>query len=247
MLIGLLILRLPLLTGLGTFVHPGPEWLLPAFEGGTYILTALLLVWERDRLALFHVDGWALAIYVGAPLLALVNREFFLLSRVQVGCVAFLLLAFIVTRPKLPNMRSHTVIWIGVGVGIALGLFNALCLQWRAGAALRPALDLSILPGQILIQTTRAAAFEEPLFRAFLWGYLKLAGWKDRPIWLLQAALFWLGHLYYFAGNPISFWVVVPTGGLVIGWVAWRTRSMGASMLTHGLGNAIGILGNFHW
>lgn len=250
LLTGLLILRLPLLTSVGMLLPPAANWALPAYEWGTYILTTLLIIWERDRLELFHIDGWALAIFIGAPVAALLVPRYASLVWLQVACVAALLVAFLFTRPHLPKFRSHTVIWTGVAVGVALGLFYIFCGQWRAGAALRPAGTLAVLvhlPSDILLQIFRAASLEEPLFRAFLWGYLKLAGWKDRWIWLLQAGLFWLGHLYYLGPNPVSFWIVVPLGGLVIGWVAWRTRSIGASMLTHGLGNALGALGNLRW
>jgi len=56
---------------------------------------------------------------------------------------------------------------------------------------------------------------------------------------LFQAGLFIFGHLYYFNTYPISFWVVVPTGALVLGLVAWRSRSIATSMATHAAMNAL--------
>jgi len=46
---GLLFLRLPFLGGIALFATP--NWLDPAFQIGTYLLTAGLIWWERDPIA----------------------------------------------------------------------------------------------------------------------------------------------------------------------------------------------------
>jgi len=38
---------------------------------------------------------------------------------------------------------------------------------------------------------------------------LRKAGWKELWIWVFQAALFVLGHIYYLTKFPISFFVIV--------------------------------------
>ena len=62
LLAGLLFLRLPFLAGIILFTRPG--WLEPAFQIGTYLLTACLIWWERDRLTDFHIDILALGIII---------------------------------------------------------------------------------------------------------------------------------------------------------------------------------------
>ena len=86
-----------------------------------------------------------------------------------------------------------------------------------------------------------AAATEEPLFRGFLWGHLRLAGWREGWIWLFQALLFMLGHIYYLPQLPVSFWVIVPLGGLIQGLLVWKSRTIVASMAAHGLSNVLSI------
>jgi membrane protease YdiL (CAAX protease family) len=85
-----------------------------------------------------------------------------------------------------------------------------------------------------------AAVTEEPLFRGFLWGYLRKSGWKEIWIWLTQAGLFALGHIYYLNKAPLSFGIIVPVGALVMGLFAWRSRSIATSMAAHGAMNALG-------
>jgi membrane protease YdiL (CAAX protease family) len=80
---------------------------------------------------------------------------------------------------------------------------------------------------------------KEPFFRGFLWGSLRKTGLKDIWIWLAQAGLFWLGHAYALLYTPFSFWLIVPVGGLVLGLLAWRSRSIAPSMVAHGLANGL--------
>jgi membrane protease YdiL (CAAX protease family) len=100
---------------------------------------------------------------------------------------------------------------------------------------------MRVLPS-IVYQLGYAAAYEEPIFRGLLWGYLRLKGWKDAWILLLQAGLFWLGHSYYIGKAPFSFWVLLPAAGLLFGLLAWRSRSIATSMAAHGVINGTGML-----
>ena len=97
-----------------------------------------------------------------------------------------------------------------------------------------PPFDLNILIVQgFVYQLGYAAISEEPLFRGFLWGFLRKAGWREIWIWVFQAGLFWVGHIYYFGKLPVSFWLVVPAGGLMLGLLAWRSLSIATSMAAH--------------
>ncbi|CAG0930278.1 hypothetical protein TFLX_01635 [Thermoflexales bacterium] len=91
-----------------------------------------------------------------------------------------------------------------------------------------------------IYQLGYAAVSEEPLFRGFLWGYLRKLKCPEKWIWLFQTGLFMLGHIYYVTNAPVSFWIIVPVGGLVTGWLAWRSRSIATSMAAHGALNALG-------
>ncbi|CAG0930280.1 hypothetical protein TFLX_01636 [Thermoflexales bacterium] len=62
LLAGLLFLRLPFLAGIASLSKP--DWLAPIFQVGTYLLTACLIWWERERLADFHIDALAIAIII---------------------------------------------------------------------------------------------------------------------------------------------------------------------------------------
>jgi len=80
--------------------------------------------------------------------------------------------------------------------------------------------------------------FEEPLFRGFLWGYLRQARWKNGTILIFQAALFTLGHVYHLREEALGPWLLrMLLPSLLLGFVAWRAQSITASMVTHGFLN----------
>jgi membrane protease YdiL (CAAX protease family) len=86
---------------------------------------------------------------------------------------------------------------------------------------------------------TTAAVLEEPLFRGFLWGYLRRWHWPNVLIWLFQAALFTLGHIYYLKEEAFVPWLIrMMLPALLIGFIAWQARSIFAGMVTHGVFNA---------
>ncbi|MDD5370609.1 MAG: CPBP family intramembrane metalloprotease [Anaerolineaceae bacterium] len=92
----------------------------------------------------------------------------------------------------------------------------------------------------IFYQLGYAAVSEEPIFRGFLWGYLRKSGYREVWIWLFIAGLFVLAHLNYLKTAPILFGFTVPLSALVLGWLAWRSRSNATSMVAHGVMNGLG-------
>jgi len=241
------------------------EWAAPVFEIGTYFLTALAIWWERDRLRDFHIDRLAFAIIVvGKPLELLFYRlslpfESPLRSPVYwlyIPISLSLASGFFIQRWKSQKSTRKNWIWLlaGIYVGVTLGVLLGFPLRSQLvpqRVTYLPFTSLFSLPLKLLIflpfqQMLYAGIAEEPFFRGLLWGALRKAGWKDWWVWLLQAGLFWLGHLYYFGKYPWSFWVIVPMSGLVLGWLAWRSRSIATSMCAHGCLNGFGQIVAFY-
>ena len=248
--IGLLILiRLPLETGLPLIWHDLPGWLNPIFEICSYLIVAFLIWWERSDLAAFHLDSLAVWIILlakpaqtiilkiwGFPsLLAFpqpLSWSFFLIALA-------LLVALLLDRqaPGWPKGKSLAWFLAGGLFGIVANILVSLAMiAW---------LDFPVPPDpgkrallSPLYQLGYAAVSEEPLFRAFLWGALRKAGWRDGRICLLQAALFALGHLHLLvlpqAALNLS---IVFAFALVLGWLAWRSRTIATSMAFHALWN----------
>ena len=190
----LLFLRIPLLAGVATFweQEQAQTWAYILYAVGTYLLSAFLIWWERDRLRAFWIDLAGAIVFMcqfymfpfGIGLFAAMRR-----SQAR----------FPAPAPDLPR-------WMLTGA--LLGILSSIFMiqthlfppQERAAA---PA-GLGFLFGVVLIQMVNAAVWEEPLFRGFLWGYLRLAGWKNGWIWLFQALLFTAAHCYYLRTNRLA-------------------------------------------
>ncbi|MBI4672316.1 MAG: CPBP family intramembrane metalloprotease [Chloroflexi bacterium] len=253
LLLGLLFLRLPFAAGIRFLGER--DWVYPVFEIGTYALTAALIWWERERLADFHIGQlsvWIIIIFkpLETIILRFEGRAFPLafpsVPSLIIWMIAITLAAFLwKTRPNLKKANFATYLWFAVGleVGILMAILFAIPESFQIDPSPLGKTWVSFLlvvpiARDLVYQMGYAAVSEEPLFRGFLWGYLRKMGWKDVWIWLFQALLFTLAHVYYINRFPLSFWFIVPIGALVLGLLAWRSRTIATSMAAHSAVNA---------
>lgn len=122
-----------------------------------------------------------------------------------------------------------------------------------SGSMIAPFLGASPSPeniARILIYGFLSTGFpEELLFRGLIAGsiFRRLAFWKANVI---QAAIFTLPHFLILFIAP-SLWplvICVPFGlGLLLGWLRYRSGSIGPSVLVHALGNMAGAFAVMNW
>jgi len=250
----LLLIRLPLETGLPLIWSDLPGWLNPVFEACSYLIVAFLIWWERRDLAAFHLDSLAVWVILlakpvqtitlkiwGFPsLLAFPQPLSWLLFLIALALLVALLLSC--QAPGWPKARSLAWFLAGGLFGVVANVLVSLAMIAWMDYPVPPD------PGKIallspLYQLGYAAVSEEPLFRAFLWGALRKAGWKDGWICLLQAALFALGHLHLLLlPQAVLNLSIVFAFALGAGWLAWRSRTIATSMAFHALWNGSQML-----
>jgi membrane protease YdiL (CAAX protease family) len=83
--------------------------------------------------------------------------------------------------------------------------------------------------------------FEEFLFRGYLWDLLKSRRLSDWNVIFIQAGPFWAAHL----GLHRSLYDVLfalPIGGILLGYMVLRTRSIGQSTISHFIFNILAAL-----
>jgi membrane protease YdiL (CAAX protease family) len=260
-LLGLLILRIPFV-GFMKLFEVQWEWIPIIFDIGTYLLTTFLIWWEVDHLADYHIDTLVVLIVVlFKPIQTLILKLWgfndHLLTFPSLPSLLIWLIAIVFAlgmwskRSRLTAVRSVSIRWLLTGM--LVGLLTAVVLSFpmslqipKAELTSEPSIGAATLTvlAQVLLafpyQIGYAAVTEEPLFRGFLWGYLRKLQWREVWIWLFQAGLFTFAHIYYIIKHPISFWIIVPVGALVLGFLAWRSRTIAASMAVHGMMNATG-------
>ena len=229
---GLLFLRFPFLIGVQMLLPEQPALLrtisMFVFIVGTYLLAAILIWWEREHLRDFWID-----LAAGITFLC------------QIFCFPIGIGLFRAMRrhqARFPSPPANVWRWALFG-----GMLAIACNIFIVSTGIAPRVpglvsaSLLVLFPSVLIQMTMAGVFEEPLFRGFIWGYLRRAQWKDGWIWLIQALLFTLAHVYYLQTEALGPWfarIMLPA--LLIGFIAWRAKSIFASMVTHAFFNASG-------
>ncbi len=249
----LLIARIPAFVALTMIVGDSSRIYGPLFEIISYVLTGGLIILERKRLEVFNIDTIALALLLLAKpaetlLLPLVGGGGLPMSLpgwqslVVWGTALAVSVVLVLTRTRLRrlSLRSFIPLAIGLVIGFILAAVVVLLTRQQSQAIYRPPLIQIASQALILFpyQMGYAAVTEEPIFRGFLWGYLRKGGVPDRYVWIIQAMLFMLAHLYYAKSYPISFWVTVPLGGLVLGALAWKCHSISSSVIAHGVVNS---------
>jgi len=263
LLLGLLFLRFPfLILVLFNKIPISKAIGSNVFQDGTYLLTAMLIFIKRDSLSEYNMDFFSLLIFMIAPIAKMIS-EYSLATKesynsmisadwwFQIVISICLIITLLLYRPKLHKRGIRKMLlWfliavtVGIGSGVLLGYITSL--QSIGKSAVHPTIPLLI--SLFFIQLGSAAAVEEPLFRGFLWGFLKNQHWNEYLIWLFQAALFMLGHIYYFGINNFSFFIIVPFSALMFGLFAWRSRSIGTSMIVHGFYNSvIDVVSHMAW
>jgi membrane protease YdiL (CAAX protease family) len=254
-LILLLLLRIPFVIAIIYLMPIDNESGATFYEVTTYLLIALLIWWERSKLSDFHIDTWALAFIIFfRPLQTLIlsywhvdnpltfPRPFgILLWLISIGLVVALWLSGFKPAP----FSSSTLGWFAIGLlaGLLISVSGNL-IPFQSALKNIHARQVNLIPVftstgiNILYHLGFAPVNEEPLFRGFLWGYLRRYNWKEVWIWLFQAGLFTLAHVYYANRYPLNFWLFIPGAALVLGLMTWRSRTIAPGILTHALINA---------
>jgi membrane protease YdiL (CAAX protease family) len=251
----LLFLRIPFSVYITYSFPSDAQWGPSIYQVGTYFLIAFLIWWERQALADVHIDTLALVIIllikpVQTLILEYLRIDIPLAFPHPVGLSIWLIaigLVIAMWKSGYKLVRIQARSWGWLGVGLLLGfLFSTLpnlgMFQTNAGFSGHDYTGLASLTSStgiaFIYQVGFAAISEETVFRGFLWGYLRRSGWQEIWVWLVQALLFMSAHLYFKDALPLNFWIVVPAAGLLLGLLAWRSRSLVAGMMAHAAYNA---------
>ena len=249
-LILLLLLRIPYTIAIIYFLPIENQTGAPVYEISTYSLIAFLIWWERERLLDFHIDSLALFFIifirpiqtlilnywkVDSPL-AFPHLPGLLLWGISLG----LALALGKSGFKPARLSHQSLSWLIAGLFVGAGVsvlenLSAFLPGLRNSTGSSSLLGSSSLV--LLYHLGFAPINEEPLFRGFLWGYLRQSHWKEIPILFLQTLLFTVAHVYFANQYPLTFWVLIPIAALLFGILTLRARSIAPAILAHGLVN----------
>jgi|GEM_PF-1762641 len=220
-----------------------PDWVTYWYNGIAYILTATIVWLNRHRLSALNIDRPFMAILIaGGVLYAL--RETPNNIGALVGITAGLIYwAYINHQFVFKNPVPYPS---GTGLLILLSIPLALVPLMLFRSTLETPLSLQIITTALignLISFLALNVFEEVIFRGALWAYLRGVGVSERAAFTFQAFLFWIAHHRYLLQNQqYVFWISVPCVAILLGVLAWRSKSLTPSIICHFLFNFIGSL-----
>jgi membrane protease YdiL (CAAX protease family) len=215
------------------------SWLFAILAAALFIVAFVFGVLKGPSVSLPHVTS--LELYLSIGLTAVVEGAFVIVALLALPALS---------KFSLRELGFRTPGWPAIGAGI-LGAFamvivaNGLASLIDAMSHAKHQQDVVAVfknlndPIAVWIFAFFAVVFaplaEETLFRVFFFNFgLRYGGFWVGAI--LSGILFGLAHGDVYAAVPLAL------GGVVLCYVYYRTRNAWASMISHGLFNAISIL-----
>jgi membrane protease YdiL (CAAX protease family) len=90
-----------------------------------------------------------------------------------------------------------------------------------------------------LLEAIPFSIYEEVVYRGMLYMLLKDLGMSESKTFYIQAFLFWISHINYLLESAVSFWIILPILSLILGYIAYRSKSITPSAIAHILYNAM--------
>lgn len=219
-----------------------PDWFLYWYNGTAYILTITIIWLNRHRLSALNIDRRFMA--------ALILGGFFQAVYLKHGIGIFV---GITTGLIFLAYQTNQLVFYNpvpypkrTGLFILLTTLLALTPIFLFQLKLKSSLDLDTFITTFsgtLITNLAVIGFEEVLFRGALWAYVRSLGLNEQAAFCAQAILFWISHHNYLLfSHPYLFWISIPSLAILLGLIAWHSKSLTPSTISHFLYNFISQL-----
>lgn len=215
-------------------------------EFATYVLLIALVYFEKDTLQTYGIDRLGLFVLLMLRPVILTLQAIRYTSDLpsRVGLLVLALLAIWVARTvrisDLFSSPSGKALGFALLIGAVMGAGNGVLIAVYQGVHIVvDRMDIFVVFQLFIIQLATASALDEFLFRGFLMGWLRQRQLRPAAIFTAVTLLYWMGHVHYLGGWPISFWIVTPIASAVLTGLAMKTRSATTSLLAHGVFNVV--------
>lgn len=237
--IGILILMLIIRFGdsrLATFLFSTDDIKIYYFSSVLIILLmCIALGLERDNPTSLHVDSLFILLFVISSGLTLVSVPFLYSIVPALGTIfifsLFLRWGFNFQQSPTPWIKTLIVVALPPLVTLVPFIFKMSFLNSSAP-------ETNDLIYYFSNTSLIGVVYEEFLFRGLLWKYLKKLRFSERTVFIVTSLLFWLAHYEYLLDSSlVVFWIYIPIISILLGFVVYRTKSIGFSSISHFLTN----------
>ena len=206
-------------------------WFYYLYQRCLFLLIAIVILINRSDLKSLNIDKYFIRLFAYSGL-AYCWMYFWPLGWAAGLISVFMLILYLKKGYQFgdtnPNLRWIVFI-IVIGFILSLFFIGSIPDSAKTERAIH----------WLLIDFPPFAVMEEVIFRGLPWMVLKKLNWSETWIVAFQAVLFWLSHTTYFFTNPMMFWGIVPIASLLLGSIAWRSRSIAPSAVAHILFNVL--------
>ena len=216
-----------------------PEWVAYWYNSLSYILTAIIIWLNKHRLASINVDKpFVYAVILSGAIYALhpSPNNIGVLVGITAGLIYWANINNMLEFKKHASYSKY--VWLLLSACVLLPLVQIRFVFLNEKALLNVQIFftafLASLQGGLILNV-----FEELIFRGALWAYLQSLGLSEQASFYAQAFLFWIAHYKFLGVNPSVFWVATPLITILLGLLAWRSKSLTPSLIGHFLYNFI--------
>ena len=145
----------------------------------------------------------------------------------------------------MPSTDQIFAIGAGISVGAVI-LITLIQLFFRNAWEITPFFEDNealTITRQFIREVSFGAVIEEILFRGFLWGYLKRAGWHENKIFWTQGMLFWFMHLSKIL-TPFTFFITVPIATMIYSKLTLKSKQIYPAIVAHMIVNILSAMLN---
>jgi membrane protease YdiL (CAAX protease family) len=222
-----------------------PDWIRITIYLIEYLIISLLIWIEKYHLEEFNIDLWSISLFLlfGSLFRPIYtnNHVVALLSSISFIFIAIFLFLDLRRNHIRLSRSCRPFIWLFIGL---LFCIIELFVIMKVGI---PSIGISgptSIPivnylSSFLFYLCNVAIPEETVFRGFLWGVLNKFGYSFKKILIIQAILFTAAHIRFFQPEPIMANLGIFGLGIFFGFLAWKSKSIFPSIVTHTIHNII--------
>jgi len=213
-----------------TTSDPLANWVV-AFYGlalfGSFSAIAVIIALNRDDMQKMNMDKSFVLLLLICGALGLYSLPYNCFS-----VIAFLYLVYAMFGRKIRfGIPVHTTLWRIVWI-ISI-IASILFVFYGFLHVLKIEQNMNLF----FFESVPFSVYEEAVYRGVLFMFLKDLELSEPKIIYIQAFLFWISHINYALESPVYFWIFIPVLGLILGYIALRSKSITTSSVIHILVN----------
>lgn len=238
----LLFLRIPVLF-MGVFGIISEDIALVMFLIFTYLFTAMFIEKYSGQLTDYFITPTSIIIFLLAPFFGILTMNddptayIRAIIAIRLVYVLYKKNYFKSTKINKSEYNPLNILLLLIFIGIFIQLEKYIGLSDIRLSELEPRRFVY----EFMFQISFAVASEEPLFRGMMMGEMLKRKFRPALAILIQGGIFWFGHIYYI-NTGLNFWIIHPILAIMLGVIAYKTKSITNSMVFHGMVNSLGSL-----